>query len=66
MDNTQHKSTYISQLEKLKEIIEIANSRIVSETPDDFFQNNANFFTKSFLRSSESGGTFIRITAPSF
>ena len=49
MDKTQYKAAYIDQLEKLKEIIEIANSRIVSETPDDFFQNNANFFTKSFL-----------------
>lgn len=49
MDNTPHKASYVSQLDKLKEIIEIANSRIVSETPDDFFQNNANFFTKSFL-----------------
>lgn len=49
MDSTQHKSAYISQLNKLKEIIEIANTRIVSETPDNFFQNNANFFTKSFL-----------------
>jgi len=49
MDNTHYKSAYIAQLEKLKEIIEVANSRIVSETPDDFFQNNTNFFTKSFL-----------------
>ena len=49
MDSTQHKESYAEQLEKLKEIIEIANSRIVSETPDVFFQNNANFFTKSFL-----------------
>ncbi|KMQ59951.1 hypothetical protein ACM46_16975 [Chryseobacterium angstadtii] len=49
MDNTQYKGVYIAQLEKLKEIIEIANSRIVSEEPDDFFQNNTNFFTKSFL-----------------
>lgn len=49
MDNTQYKSAYINQLEKLKEIIEIANSRIVSETPDYFFQDNTNFFTKSFL-----------------
>jgi hypothetical protein len=49
MDKTQYKASYIDQLEKLEEIIGIANSRIVSETPDDFFQNNANFFTKSFL-----------------
>lgn len=49
MDSTQHKTTYTSQLEKLKGIIEISNSRIISETPDDFFQENANFFTKSFL-----------------
>ena len=49
MDNTTHKETYKTQLEKLKEIIEIANSRIVEETPDEFFQNNANFFSKSFL-----------------
>ena len=49
MNNTQHKDSYINQLEKLKEIIEIAKSRIVSEPPDDFFKNNANFFTKSFL-----------------
>lgn len=49
MDNTPFKETYITQLEKLKEIIEIANSRIVSEKPDPFFENNANFFSKSFL-----------------
>ena len=49
MDNTNHKEAYIAQLVNLKGIIEVANSRIVSETPDDFFQANANFFTKSFL-----------------
>jgi hypothetical protein len=49
MDNTQHKETYISQLERLKEIIETTNQRILSESPDEFFQSNANFFTKSFL-----------------
>lgn len=49
MINTQHKESYISRLERLKGIIETANQRIVSETPDEFFQSNANFFTKSFL-----------------
>lgn len=49
MDKTIHKDSYITQLEKLKEIIVIANARIVSETPDEFIQNNANFFSKSFL-----------------
>ena len=49
MDNTQHKESYLLQLGRLKEIIDTANERIVSETPDQFFQSNANFFTKSFL-----------------
>lgn len=49
MNNTQHKDIYITQLDKLREIIETANQRIVSDTPDEYFQNNVNFFTKSFL-----------------
>lgn len=49
MNYTPHKDIYLVQLSKLTEIIEIANQRIVSDTPDEYFQNNANFFTKSFL-----------------
>ena len=40
---------YTEQLEKLKAIIETANLRIVADTPDSFFQDNVNFFSKSFL-----------------
>lgn len=49
MDNTVHKASYTLQLDRLKEIIEITNGRIVSDVPDEFFQNNVNFFNKSFL-----------------
>jgi hypothetical protein len=49
MDNTVHKASYILQLDRLKEIIQTTNSRVVSDVPDEFFQNNVNFFTKSFL-----------------
>lgn len=49
MDNTPHKVSYCNQLVKLKEIIDTANCRLISDTPDSFFQENANFFTKSFL-----------------
>ena len=49
MDKTQYIDTYTEQLAKLKTIIETANSRIVSDDPDSFFQDNVNFFSKSFL-----------------
>lgn len=49
MDSTIHKESYINQLNKLIEIIEITNSRIISDEPDVFFLDNSNFFTKSFL-----------------
>ncbi len=49
MDKTPDKDSYILQLEKLKVIIETANNRVISEPLDDFFHDNANFFTKSFL-----------------
>ncbi len=49
MNKTPYKEVYITQLNKLTEIIKIANQRIVSDVPDDYFQSNANFFTKSFL-----------------
>ena len=49
MDKTPHKDPYILQLESLKTIIEIANSKIISEPPDEFIYKNTNFFTKSFL-----------------
>lgn len=49
MDNTPHKETYCLQLDKLKDIIETTNNRLIADTPDTFFLENANFFTKSFL-----------------
>ena len=36
-------------MDKLIEIIETTNSRIISDEPDVFFLDNSNFFTKSFL-----------------
>ncbi|MBF2708604.1 HEPN domain-containing protein [Flavobacterium soyangense] len=49
MDNTIHKESYINQLNKLIEIIETSNNRMISSEPDVFFIENSNFFTKSFL-----------------
>ena len=49
MNKTQYIDIYTELLAKLKAIIVTANSRIVSDEPDSFFQNNVNFFSKSFL-----------------
>lgn len=49
METTPYKEVYILQLEKLREIIEATNSRIISESPDQLIYENANFFTKAFL-----------------
>lgn len=49
MDKTIHKDAYSFQLNKLKEIIDTANCRLIADIPDVFFQENANFFSKSFL-----------------
>ena len=49
MDKTPHIDSYILQLGRLKTIINQANSRIVSDPPDELIYENANFFTKAFL-----------------
>lgn len=49
MDNTIHKELYINQFNKLIEIIDTSNNRMISDEPDIFFIENSNFFTKSFL-----------------
>ncbi|MFV8357842.1 HEPN domain-containing protein [Flavobacterium sp. XS1P32] len=49
MDNTIHKESYINQFNKLIEIIDTSNNRMISDEPDIFFIENSNFFTKSFL-----------------
>lgn len=40
---------YKSQLQNLKEIVNKVNLSSISEEPDEFFVDNINFFTKSFL-----------------
>lgn len=42
-------SDYKSQLDKLKDIVDKTNARSVAESPDPYFGENVNFFTKSFL-----------------
>lgn len=42
-------SDYKSQLEKLKDIVDKTNTKSVVESPDPYFGENVNFFTKSFL-----------------
>jgi len=49
MNETSQKLLYTNQLLKLEEIIESTNKRIVSNSPDLLFYENANFFTKAFL-----------------
>lgn len=49
MDSTTYKESYILQLGHLKTIIETTNGRIISDPPDTFFYENANFFSKAFL-----------------
>lgn len=49
MDNTQYLDSYLDRLNALKSIVNTTNERILQEVPDDFFVDNANFFSKSFL-----------------
>lgn len=42
-------SDYRSQLEKLKNIVDKTSTKSVIESPDPYFGDNVNFFTKSFL-----------------
>jgi hypothetical protein len=42
---------YVNLFEQLKVIIEKTNARIICSEPDPLFQENVNFFTKSFLVS---------------
>ncbi|MBD0778475.1 hypothetical protein HPE56_11775 [Maribacter sp. ANRC-HE7] len=42
-------SDYKSQLGKLKEVVKKTNANSVAESPDPYFEENINFFTKSFL-----------------
>ncbi|MBD2614366.1 hypothetical protein H6G94_24345 [Nostoc punctiforme FACHB-252] len=42
---------YVNLFEKLKEIIKETQDRIIFSDPDPFFEDNLNFFVKSFLIS---------------
>ncbi|MEH2128181.1 HEPN domain-containing protein [Nostoc sp.] len=42
---------YVNLFEKLKEIIKETQDRIIFSEPDPFFEDNLNFFVKSFLIS---------------
>lgn len=42
-------ASYVQQLDKLEEIIDATNSRLLSDEPDSLFSENVNFFTKSYL-----------------
>ncbi len=49
MANSNIYTDYKSQLIKLKEIVDKTNTNSVAEEPDPYFEENINFFTKSFL-----------------
>lgn len=49
MDNSSIYIDYKSQLDNLKEIVTKVNLTSITEEPDEFFVENINFFTKSFL-----------------
>ncbi|OJF93482.1 hypothetical protein AX760_05695 [Pararhizobium antarcticum] len=40
---------YGRQLDKLSEIIDKTNDRVISDPPDELFADNINFYTKSYL-----------------
>lgn len=49
MANSKIYINYEIQLTKLEEIVDKTNANSVAEEPDPYFEENINFFTKSFL-----------------
>ena len=51
MNEQEIHDKYVNLFEKLKEIIKETQDRIIFSDPDPFFEDNLNFFVKSFLIS---------------
>lgn len=49
MNEQEIHDKYVNLFEKLKEIIQQTQDRIICSDPDPFFEDNVNFFVKSFL-----------------
>ncbi|MGM3306166.1 HEPN domain-containing protein [Anabaena sp. WFMT] len=51
MNDQEIHDKYVTLFDQLKEIIQQTQNRIICAEPDPFFENNVNFFVKSFLIS---------------